>query len=48
MEDAIARMRQMTLHSHHIIQPLDTDPNYTSDIGSRPSYNINWNKQRSY
>ena len=46
MENAIAKMRQMTLHSDHVITPNGTSPN-SDTIGSRPSYNVNLTEKKS-
>lgn len=45
MENAIAKMRQMTLHSDKVITPIGV-PN-SEKIGSRPSYNVNFSEKKS-
>lgn len=48
MENAIAKMRQMTIYADRIIHPNWAVPESNSSDGSRPDYNINFDSTRSY
>ena len=40
MEDSIAKMKQMTLHSNKIIKPEGHSVIWVKNLGTRPSYGI--------
>ena len=40
MEDSIAKMRQMTLHSRQVIKPEGFHVILAKNLGTRPSYGI--------
>ena len=46
MENAIAKMRQMTLHGNQVITPNGMNPACNAN-GSRPSYNANLTEKKS-
>ena len=48
MEHAIAKMRQMTLHAHHVIDPTSGTPLEKRRYGARPDYNIDFDSNKSY
>ena len=48
MEHAIAKMRQMTLHAYHVIEPTGETPLEKCRYGARPDYNINFTSHKSY
>ena len=48
MENAIAKMRQMTIYADRIIHPNWAVPESNSNDGSRPDYNINFDSTKSY